>query len=120
MCGRYPEAFEQYDLLLKAHPNNAAIVIDYCKLLIDTGKPEQAYERLKETQVTNPLDPNLENWIGVAQFRLGLIKEAIETFKKAIAMAPNYDLSHFNLALVYQSQQQMSDAIGQLQGNDST
>ncbi len=63
----------------------------------------------------NPGSAQLYNNIGVAKQALQRYGAAKKAFKRAIAIAPNYAMAHYNLGSVYDAQGKFSRAIDSYQ-----
>ncbi len=59
----------------------------------------------------NSKDPRIYNILGATKAKLGLMKEAIVFFKKAIKISPSYHEVHNNIAIVLKNLSQHTDAI---------
>src|SRR3989344_8898549 len=61
--------------------------------------------------VSAPNDPNYWYYKGYTLRKLGKIDEAIESANKALFLDANFDLAHFELGMIYQSQGDYKKAI---------
>ena len=89
--GQYQAAEFHYLEGMAARPDMVETRIGYAALLIDTGRPQQALAVLDETGklfMSRENRGRLHNNRGMALARLGKTAEAIETFEKAVALAP--------------------------------
>ena len=59
----------------------------------------------------NPKDPKIYNALGAINAKLGLMKEAILFFKKALKISPRYHEAHNNIAIAFKNMSQHTDAI---------
>ena len=62
----------------------------------------------------NPKDPKIYNALGAINAKLGLMKEAILFFKKALKISPRYHEAHNNIAIAFKNMSQHTDAIRHL------
>ena len=58
----------------------------------------------------DPGSPLIWNIMGAAQFELGFLKEAADSFEKVTALSPDYAAGHNNLGNVFQSQRKLKMA----------
>ena len=67
----------------------------------------QGLELLKDF----PNSINLYDIIGAANIGLGKLNEAIEAYKKALSIKPDYAEAHYNIALILHDQRKLDEAI---------
>lgn len=68
---------------------------------LENNKPQQALGWLEQSVKIDPRYPDAWVDIGRAHYALGRNRAAIEAMNQAIAVAPDYPLPYFNLALIY-------------------
>ena len=94
---RWPEATEQFRLVLTMVPSN----IQARRLLADALSRQQAFEEAtlhyREYLAARPRDTVALSGLGVALASSGRLDEAISTFRQAVALEPQSPRAHFNL-----------------------
>jgi protein O-GlcNAc transferase len=94
---RWPEATEQFRLVLAMVPSN----MQARRLLADALSRQQAFEEAslhyREYLAARPRDTVALGGLGVALASSGKLDEAISTFRQAVALEPQSPKAHFNL-----------------------
>ncbi len=87
----------------------------------------KAYERAKELQPTNPEIPTQEGLVYINEFytlsklkgkekeKNEYLEKALEEFKEAIELKPDYAPAHYQIAVVYQLQGKTKEVIAKLE-----
>ena len=81
------------------------------KLLRDDGDPEKALRVLQEVVARDPGVVDVWHMIGVEHTRRDNIERAIEAFKQAVALKPDYALAVASLARAYRELGRDEDAL---------
>jgi tetratricopeptide (TPR) repeat protein len=69
------------------------------------GKYDDALNTLSNAAKLDPLNPEIQNYLGVTLAQKGLRAQAETALRKAVQIDPNYGPAHNNLAVIYLSQQ---------------
>jgi len=81
--------------------------------LAKAGKGEEAVARAKALAESAPNDPDRQFTLALAQSEQDVMA-AIETFRRALALAPRHVLAHYNLALALSRIDRSAEAIDEL------
>lgn len=93
--GRYPEAGQRFEKILKGHGigighhNKHVIYLDYGWLLARIGRFKEAIPVLEEGLELKPDTPHALNALGIAKGKLGDFHNALGHFLAAIELRPN-------------------------------
>jgi len=90
---------------LAASPNDAASLSLLGALKHRQGKFDEAVEILSRAAIADPKNAEVQNYLGLSLSQKGLRAPAETALRKAIQLQPNYASAHYNLAVVYLSQQ---------------
>ncbi len=100
-AGMHEEAADAYEQIIGMDPynvdsyNNLGVV--YGKYL---GMPEKAVSHFKKALRIKP-DADIHANLGSAYLDLGMYREALEEYKRAIQARPYYDRAHFGLGISF-------------------
>lgn len=87
---RFSEAIDAYEKALALDPKNVDVRVDLGTCYRNTGKPDMAIKEYLKALEVNPRHMNaLKNMGIVYAYDLRDNKEAVKTFEKALAIAPN-------------------------------
>ncbi len=114
--GRHLQALEQFQQALSLDPKyteaHAALGATYLEL----GKWDEAIQEfdmaLKDLLYPTPF--NVMNNIGFAYYKKGDLQKAIEYYRKAVHLKPDFSLANYNLAMAYKDSRQLEEAIATL------
>ena len=96
--GKDEEAIKAIDKAKAANPNDASLLQTEANLYYKLGNVEK-YKEIMEAIVTNdPTNPDLYYNLGVSAGQLGDNTKAIEYYKKAIELKPDYVTAKLNLS----------------------
>jgi tetratricopeptide (TPR) repeat protein len=117
--GRIAEGLPHLERALKSNTNEALYFFSYAKGLLAAGKPLEAeavlmrgqargladkrFETLRSqiaTQTVRPDDPASLDQLGTALLAEGKIEDAIQSYRKALAIDPDFAEAHFHLGWV--------------------
>ena len=90
--GKYAEARRDFEAGIQYDPQNAAIVNFYAALLIRTGNSRDAVEYAGRAVKLAPDSPDAYAVLGMAQYSAGHSKDAVQSWKKSIALRPDTSL----------------------------
>jgi protein O-GlcNAc transferase len=102
-AGRLDEAEAAYAELLTRNPRNPDALHLSGVVAHQKGDHRAAIDAIRRALELSPRDkskaPFLNN-LGSAQQAMGRLREAVESYREAIALSPDFAEAHFNLALV--------------------
>lgn len=111
--GRFPLALEHYQKTLVLDPKYTEAHNAMGATYLEVGKWDEALHEfelvLKDLLYLTPF--YVQNNIGWAYYKKGESAKAIESFKRAISMKPDFGLAYYNLGLVYKDGKQPAEAI---------
>ncbi len=114
--GRFPQALEHYRQALKLDPKYTEAHNAMGGAYLEMGLWDEAIKEfetvLRDILYLTPF--YVLNNMGWAYYKKGARKSAIEYFKKAIAMKPDFGLAYYNMGLAYKDNQQTEEAIAAL------
>ncbi|MFZ5806690.1 MAG: tetratricopeptide repeat protein [Verrucomicrobiota bacterium] len=73
-------------------------------VLYQQGKYDDAVQVLSRAVALNPNDPKTRNYLGISASQKGWQEAAEQECRTAIELDPNYGDAHFNLAVIYATQ----------------
>jgi tetratricopeptide (TPR) repeat protein len=100
--GRPAEAIGSWERVRRAAPEFEPVYVDLADTYLQVSDLTSALAVLRDAEKRWPKDQEIQNAIGVIQFRRGALDEAIATFTKATELAPEDALGYFNLARAYE------------------
>jgi adenylate cyclase len=87
---------------VKLNPNCADAIEQQGEILIWAGRPQEGMELVRKAMRLNPIYPVWYLWnLGHAYFLTDQHEEAIEIFRRALIVNPDFLPVHFILALIY-------------------
>lgn len=130
--GEHAQAIRLYDQVLAAAPGNkrakkglkalrsqgnALSPADFARVgrLMESGKTQEAVVELRKLCRANPGQPALFNTLGVALSQAGDRSAALEAFKKAYEMQPDFWEALNNLASTYTALERYQEALPHFQ-----
>lgn len=102
--GRYPGAEEYLRRAVKLAPRDAFSHSILGIVLYQQGKYDEAVQILSRASALDPNDPKTRNYLGIAASQKGWQEAAEQECRKAIELDPQYGDAHFNLAVIYATQ----------------
>lgn len=102
--GRYPAAEEHLRRAVKLAPKDAFSHSILGIVLYQQGKYDEAVQILSRASALDPNDPKTRNYLGIAASQKGWQEAAEQECRKAIELDPQYGDAHFNLAVIYATQ----------------
>jgi TolA-binding protein len=94
---RFTEAIAAWRRVRDAVPEFEPVYFDLVDAHLQAADPREAIAVLRDAERRWPRDPEVHNALGVVQVGRGALDDSIESFKKAIAAAPDAALAYFNL-----------------------
>lgn len=102
--GRYPAAEDYLRRSVKLAPRDAFSHSILGIVLYQQGKYDEAVQILSRASALDPNDPKTRNYLGIAASQKGWQEAAEQECRKAIELDPQYGDAHFNLAVIYATQ----------------
>jgi Peptidase MA superfamily/Tetratricopeptide repeat len=93
--GNISKARGYFENALRFQPDNSTILIYYAALLVRTGSAAQALPYAQRAVRSAPDSPDAYTMLGYAQFASDHTKEAIETWKRSLALRPDPAVRQF-------------------------
>jgi tetratricopeptide (TPR) repeat protein len=112
--GDFPEAIKQYELALKAAPNNTQILVELGRAHDRNGDIPKAIATYQQAIKIDARCALAHNDLGLCYERQNDLARARESLSKAVALAPTSKLYRNNLATVLVSARQYNEAYEQL------
>jgi len=111
--GRFQDGLQHYRKALESDPRFTEVHIALVSTYLELGQLDDA---IKEFEITLRdllyLTPFfVENNLGWAYYKKGDLPRAIEHYKKALSMKPDFGLAYYNLGLAYKDSKQTEEAI---------
>ena len=85
--------------------------LDEVMQLFSSGKVQEALFAIQHLINDFPNEPLLFNISGACYSEIGPIESAINSFKKALALNPDYAEAHYNLGVAFQRTNQLDNAV---------
>ena len=95
-AGRYVEAQDAFDTVVRRHPDSAAAYVDRGAARIRIGDVSGALADYTRALELNPLDPDTYYNRGNAYVLLSKSADAIADYTRAIVLRPDYAAAYFN------------------------
>ena len=109
--GDYDKALLLIQKTKKKAPNSYALLVTEANIYMAQGDDKSALETQKRAIVLNPNNPRLYYNVGVFEFKLRNIEEAIGYYKLAIDLKPDYYDALNNIATLYAGSRNNVEAI---------
>lgn len=110
LLDRSDEALQRVSALLKRHPDNDRLRLQYARLLAGTDL-NQAKQQFSELLLHNPNDPELIFSLALVCKELGQWDEAKEHFTVLSTFGHHRSSAHYYLGRIAEQQQRWNDAI---------
>jgi tetratricopeptide (TPR) repeat protein len=99
--GDSTKAFNSLKQGFAAYPENVGILIEIINYYLITNESQAALEYLEKAKKNDPGNKSFYFADGTLYDKIGNMDKAVESYKKAIELDPNYFDAYFNLAVVY-------------------
>ena len=109
-AGRRGEAEEAYRKALALDPVFATAAIDLSELLLNENRPSEALEVIAPAGSRPDADINLLSAYALALKATRRFDQAIEVYKRAVAVAPKSAVAEHNLAAAYADDERFAEA----------
>ncbi|MBI9100210.1 MAG: tetratricopeptide repeat protein [Spirochaetaceae bacterium] len=113
-CGRYDEAIEAYNHILKIKPDDMEACFCKAKTLVKIGKDEEAVEVFKFSINQNPDSVRAHYFMGKVLMRMGSEADAVEAFNRVIELKPDYPETYHKLACFYAKHHNFDEMLSYL------
>jgi tetratricopeptide (TPR) repeat protein len=87
--GNVAKANSYFENALRFQPDNSTILVYYAALLVRTGNAAQALTYAQRAVHSDPQSPDAYTMLGYAQFASDHTKEAVESWKRSLALRPD-------------------------------
>jgi tetratricopeptide (TPR) repeat protein len=101
---KYPEAEKALREAIRVAPNDAFSHSVLGIALVQQEKYDDAIQILSRAVALDPNDAKTRNYLGISSSRRGLQEAAEQECRKAIELDEGYGDAHFNLAVIYATQ----------------
>ena len=111
---RYHQVEEAIELLqdgLERHPGEPRLLLSLSRLLVESGRANQAEEHLQRILSLQPLDPEAHRSLGEAYLRQGRLPDAIRHFQQSIRLRDGDERVHYRLAFLFLIQERLDMAM---------
>jgi TolB-like protein/Tfp pilus assembly protein PilF len=108
-------AEREYKRTIELNPNDALAHLRYGTFLAQQKRFDEASGQLKRAQELDPLSPLVTHQVGYVAYLARQYEKAIERFKEALALSPNYDWAHRGLGCALRQKGDLEGAITELQ-----
>jgi tetratricopeptide (TPR) repeat protein len=96
--GQLPEAADYLRQAVEIEPRRADFMVQYAKSLAWMGRLSEARAAADRAWALNPPDPFTLDTLGVIFSQVNAHEQAVEVFRREVAMTPNAAMARFNLA----------------------
>ena len=109
--GLTTEALTGFDEALRLDPDHRKSLFNSARVLLETGEPGRALERVERGLGLEPLSAEGHRLLGRARVELGQFDEAIDAYERAIVIDDRDVWSMNNLGLLYIQRGQSDEAL---------
>ena len=95
------KSFEILTLGREVFPEENSLQLEEAQLYLETGNNDKLVNSLKESIASDPSNPNLYRVLGQTYENIGDDSAAIESYKQAIEIHPDFTDAIFNLGAIY-------------------
>jgi arylsulfatase A-like enzyme/Flp pilus assembly protein TadD len=99
--GQLPKAIQILEAGLKKNPGSINLLSKLGIMLVEANRPGEAIDILDVCIKKDPFDPENFNYLGVAYYRKGNFKAALDYYKKALEIDNNYASVFNNIGSLY-------------------
>lgn len=100
--GKPQQALTAWERVRGAAPDYEPVYMDLAATHGSLGNLSAALAVLRDAEKRWPANPDVHNGLGVILVRRGALDQAIESFTKAAAAAPDHGVTHLNLGRAYE------------------
>jgi tetratricopeptide (TPR) repeat protein len=105
------QAVAAFDRALQLDPDHRKSLFNSSRVLLEMGQPLEALKRIEQALGREPMSNEGLRLLGRAQYQVGKVNEAIDSYRKALAVDERDVWSMNNLALIYLDQNRSEEAI---------
>ncbi len=105
----------EYKLAIQLNASNATAHHRYARYLAKIGKLEEAVAEIKRAQELDPVSPTISVVVGEVLYFARQYDQAVEQFRKTLAMDPNFWPADMGLGLSYLRKGKYAEAVAELQ-----
>ncbi len=98
--GKDEEAIKAMEAAKKENPNDPALMQEEANMFYKLGNIAKYQELMEKIVANDPENPNLLYNLGVSASRLGDNEKALEYYKKALEVKPDYASAQINIAAI--------------------
>ncbi|HET8708600.1 MAG TPA: tetratricopeptide repeat protein [Pseudomonadales bacterium] len=99
-AGQDSLALQLFRDLEQKYPLLSGPYLNEAKILVKQKKFDDAKNQLMKAASLHPQNPYIYNELGLVQRELGQFQDAMQSYQKALQIAPNYALAHYNLGIL--------------------
>jgi tetratricopeptide (TPR) repeat protein len=110
-AGRLPEALGLYDKVIALAPHNGAAYCNKAALLASQGKYTEAILCLEQAVAFNQIDPDIYYALGNCLTAAGRTGDAIQAYRNAIRLKPDFADAHFRLGFVLSENDRIAEGF---------
>ncbi|MEI8372486.1 MAG: tetratricopeptide repeat protein [Planctomycetota bacterium] len=112
--GKFKEAEDQYQQVLKKAPNDIRVLLGYAMLKDQMNQPQEALKFYQQAAQKHPKQPSVYNNLAIHYARCSMVREAIEAGQRAVALSPREPRYRNNLAALLVEAGMPQEAFKQL------
>ena len=105
---------EEFKKAIELKPSYATAHQWYSTLLVEVGRPEQAYSELMAARDLDPLSLIINVNVGNYYLNNKEYQKAIDQFKKVLQAEPDFSFAHVGLARAYCLEGKYDEALGEI------
>jgi len=109
--GQIDAAIATYRQTIECDPNHIRARRDLAALLLSQRRPQEALDQLRWIVDRGDANADVHNLAGVAWKLIGDLDEAVASYRRALAINPDYHLAHNNIANVLAAQGRSDEAV---------
>lgn len=99
--GNHTRALEAFDAALRLDPNHRKSLLNSARVLLETGKPQDALGRVQRALTLEPMSSEGLRLEGRAEYALGQTDRAIDAYQRALAIDDKDVWAMNNLGYIY-------------------
>jgi predicted Zn-dependent protease len=104
-------ALEAFDAALRLEPAHRKSLFNSARVLLETGRPQDALERVQQALAAEPLSSEGLRLLGRVRYELGQTDQAIDAYQRALALDERDVWAMNNLGYIYIQQGRSTQAL---------